>query len=247
VSCVIVKQKQCNKNSAKKVQSMEKIKKLLSCETPVRWVFSGDSITHGALHTYGERDYTELFSERIRFEMHRSFDIVIKTAISGTNTFSPLGDFNTLIGQFAPHTVFLMFGMNDCCSESVPPEKFESNLNDLVDRITSIGAIPILQTTCPVLPNSCPEREPYLHKYMDIIRKTADVRKLELIDHHLFWKNNGSDLHYWMNDAIHPNAFGHRVLARLIFEKMGILDDAGSNTCSLFVPAIVKPTNTKVS
>ncbi|MEI8245015.1 MAG: SGNH/GDSL hydrolase family protein [Lentisphaerota bacterium] len=217
---------------------MEKIKRLLSSETPVRWVFSGDSITHGALHTYGERDYTELFSERIRFEMRRSLDIVIKTAISGTSTFSPLENFNTLIGQFAPHVVFLMFGMNDCSAEFVPPEKFESNLNDLVDRITSIGAIPILQTTCPVLPNSRPEREPYLDKYMDIIRKTAEVKEIELIDHNLFWKNNGSDLHYWMNDAIHPNAFGHRIFARLIFETMGIFDAAGSNTCAFFVPGL---------
>lgn len=219
---------------------MERIRQLLASRTPLRWVFSGDSITHGAFHTFGERDYTELFSERIRFEMCRRFDIVIKTAISGTNTFSPLENFDILIGQFNPHVVFLMFGMNDCCDEFVSPENFEKNLYDLVDRITSIGAVPVLQTTCPVLPNSCPERELYFDKYMDIIRKVAGLAKLVLIDHDLFWKNNGSDLFYWMNNAFHPNAFGHRAFAQLIFEKMGIFDETGSNTCALFVPGLSK-------
>jgi len=221
---------------------MDKIKELLALETPVRWVFSGDSITHGAFHTFGARDYTELFTERIRFEMRRSLDAVIKTAISGTDTSSPLNNFNTLIGQFAPHVVFLMFGMNDCCAQSVPPEKFEKNIYDLVDKIAGIGAVPVLQTTCPVLPGACSEREQYLDKYMDLVRAAAESRKLDLIDHNLFWKKNGSDLHYWMNDAIHPNALGHRVFARLIFEKMGIFDEA-SNTCSFFVPGLAKQSN----
>ena len=218
---------------------MEKIRKLLSSDTPVRWVFSGDSITHGAFHTFGARDYTELFTERIRFEMRRGLDVIIKTAISGTNTSSPLSNFNALIGQFTPHVVFLMFGMNDCSAEAVPPEKFEQNLYDLVDKITGIGAVPVLQTTCPVLPGACPEREQYLDKYMDLIRAAAESKKLDLIDHNLFWKKHGTDLHYWMNDAIHPNAFGHRVFARLIFEKMGIFDKTGSNTCSFFIPGLL--------
>jgi lysophospholipase L1-like esterase len=171
--------------------------------------------------------------------MLRRLDVVIKTATSGTTTSSPLNNFNTLIGQFTPHVVFLMFGMNDCSSQSVPPEKFEKNLYDLVDKITGIGAVPVLQTTCPVLPGSCPEREQYLDKYMDLIRAVAESKKLDLIDHNLFWKKNGSDLHYWMNDVIHPNAFGHRVLARLIFKEMGIFDEK-SNTCSFFVPGLAK-------
>ena len=44
---------------------METIRRLLSRDAPVKWLFTGDSITHGALHTIGWRDYTELFSERV--------------------------------------------------------------------------------------------------------------------------------------------------------------------------------------
>src|SRR6478609_7274434 len=38
-------------------------------EHPLKWVFTGDSITQGAKHTLGYRSYPEIFSERIRFEM----------------------------------------------------------------------------------------------------------------------------------------------------------------------------------
>ena len=98
---------------------MEKVKELLTSEKPLKWLFSGGSITHGAFHTFGERDYTEHFAERVRFELGRKLDVVIKAAISGTDTNSPLKHFDTLLGQFKPDVVFLMFGMNDCESEKV--------------------------------------------------------------------------------------------------------------------------------
>ena len=53
----------------------------LPLDEPLRWVFAGDSITHGALHTMGWRDYTELFSERLRHELKRPRDCVVKTGV----------------------------------------------------------------------------------------------------------------------------------------------------------------------
>ena len=46
-------------------------------------MFTGDSITHGALHTMGWRSYPEHFAERVRWELGRMRDIVINTGISG--------------------------------------------------------------------------------------------------------------------------------------------------------------------
>ena len=40
------------------------------------WLFTGDSVTAGDQHTYGRRDYTELFAERIRYELGRISDTV---------------------------------------------------------------------------------------------------------------------------------------------------------------------------
>ena len=48
---------------------MQAIQKLIRSAEPVKWLFYGDSITHGAVHTFGARDYTEHFTERVRFEL----------------------------------------------------------------------------------------------------------------------------------------------------------------------------------
>lgn len=214
---------------------MKKIKALLKKQEQVKWLFSGDSITHGALHTYGWRDYTELFSERIRWEMGRGFDIVIKTGISGTGTNSPLENFDTLIGQFKPHVVFLMFGGNDCKNQRTPPDKFAGNLKAIIGKVKNIGGLPVLQTTSPVIAELSPERAPYWDNYMDIVRDTAAAEKVPLIDHNALWKKNIKKQIFWMSDSLHPNQFGHMALARLICEELGIYDPK-SNVCSMFFP-----------
>ena len=65
---------------------MDRVRAFINSPKPVKWLFYGDSITHGAYHTFGWRDYTQLFAERVRGEMGRNMDVVINTAISGNTT-----------------------------------------------------------------------------------------------------------------------------------------------------------------
>ncbi|NLT60395.1 MAG: SGNH/GDSL hydrolase family protein, partial [Candidatus Hydrogenedentes bacterium] len=44
-----------------------------------------------------------------------------------------------------------------------------------------------------------------------------------------------SNLHYLMNDALHPNEYGHRFKANLLFQTLGI-HDPESTVCRLFIP-----------
>ncbi|HPN83977.1 MAG TPA: SGNH/GDSL hydrolase family protein [Victivallales bacterium] len=215
---------------------MKEIDKIFSGTEPIRWIFAGDSITHGALHTFGFRDYSELFSERVRSEMRKVLDVVIKTAVSGTTTRHALENYENLIGQFLPGVVFIMYGMNDCANKKIPPDEFRKNLETLVDKIRSAGGIPILQTTCPILPNCAPERGANLDEYMDIIRTVASAKTVVLIDHNAYWKSNSEQAYYWMSNAFHPNGFGHLAFAKLIFKELGIYDEK-SNTCKLFFPS----------
>ena len=90
---------------------MERIKASLKSERPLKWLFYGDSITHGAFHTFGARDYTQLFAEKVRYELKRFTDVVINTAISGNNSRQLLNGFDWRVGQFRPDAVFLMIGM----------------------------------------------------------------------------------------------------------------------------------------
>jgi lysophospholipase L1-like esterase len=215
---------------------MERVRQFLQATEPVKWLFYGDSITHGAVHTWGARDYTELFAERVRGERGRSEDVVINTAISGNTTRELLQGFDWRVRQFRPDVVFLMIGMNDCAADrNLPVDEFEQNLVELASLIDEQGGLCVFQTTCPVLPGAAPEREPHFEAYMERIRSVAAGRRLPLVDHARFWAAYADRHYFWMSNAFHPNGFGHVAFARHLFEVLGILD-AQSPVCRLFVP-----------
>jgi len=215
---------------------MYRITERLDSDKPIKWLFYGDSITDGVLHTFGHRDYTELFSERIRSELERHMDIIINTAISGNNIRDLLSSFDWRVTQFNPDVVFLMIGMNDCSDiNDISIKEFESNLLKLTNKIINLGAIPILQTTCPILPGQAPDRLPYFDSYMDIIRKIASECNLPLIDHNQFWKEHLDNHFYWMSNEFHPNHYGHIMFAKYIYSCLGI-DNINSQSCNFFAP-----------
>jgi lysophospholipase L1-like esterase len=215
---------------------MERLKALAKRTAPVKWVFLGDSITHGALHTFGWRDYVELFEERLRYELGRGMDIVIKTAISGHSTRHLLTTLEWRVKQFNPDAVFLMIGMNDCSVKSgISIEEFTGNLHRLADEIAQAGALLVMQTTCTVLPVLSGDREANFDVYMEAIRQVARERGLPLIDHTEYWKERAARTIYWMSDAFHPNEFGHRAFAECLHEAMGI-HDPGSPIGKLNIP-----------
>lgn len=112
------------------------VKTLIESPDPVNWIFTGNSITQGAKHTHGMRPYSEIFTERIRWEMQRANDIVINTAISGHKTLNLINDFDTRITQFNPKVVVLMIGTNDAAQDrNITIENFGNNLIEIIDRI----------------------------------------------------------------------------------------------------------------
>ncbi len=215
---------------------MEEIKGLLKRAEPVKWLFYGDSITHGAKHTYGERDYTQLFAERVRFELGRAHDIVLNTAISGNTTLDLLASFDWRVAQFQPDVVFLMIGMNDHNRPGIiTPEEFGQNLRELADRIATWGGRTVLQTTCPMLPSQPPEQIARFGRFMDEMRAVAAQRGLPLIDHARYWADHADHHYSWMNNPSHPNAYGHRTFAALLYRALDIYDPQ-SPCCRLFIP-----------
>lgn len=209
-----------------------KIKQLLRSETPIKWLFYGDSITHGSLHTSGQRSYVELFSERIRYELNRSMDIVVNTAISGNTSQDLLDGFEWRVVEVKPDVVFIMIGMNDCHKpKGIKIEYFKANLLKLIALIKSLDAVPVMQTTCPVLSGK-PDYLSYasLDSYMDVIRGIAQTEELELIDHTLFWQESIEYHGKWMNNLVHPNGIGHRVFARTIYKYFDIYDETAPSS-----------------
>ncbi len=208
---------------------MEAITNLLKSEEPVKWLFTGDSITHGALHTYGMRDYVQIFEERVRYELGRGRDIVIKTGISGWWSQNILDDIQWNILQFKPQVVSIMVGMNDSTAGTEYLDQYTSNCNTIIDQVQEAGAVVILHTTNPIPAGGDPCREPALPSINERIRSIAQQRNLILIDHNSYWlkswEQNPLRMLQWTDDPIHPNDFGHKAMAKLLFKELGIWDD----------------------
>lgn len=200
---------------------------------PLIWVFYGDSVTHGAKHTSGWRDYPELFAERIGYEMQRGRDMFINSGESGNTTRHLLDDFDWRITQFNPDVVSVMIGINDSSQGPEKRDVFRANLNEIVSRVSATGAALLLNTTNPKIFS-----EGDLAGYNDIIREVAGAHDVELVDHWAHWmtaKPEDALRTNWMRDTCHPNEYGHRAVANLIFEHLGIFDP-DSATCRLTVP-----------
>ena len=216
---------------------VEGIKELLARKEPVAWVFTGDSITHGALHTKGWRSYPEHFAERVRWELKRMRDIVINTGISGDKTDGLLADLDWRVLHLKPDVVSIMFGMNDCTLGEVGRELFRKNLTAIVTKVKTAGSIPILNTPNTIYLKNAETRGD-LPAYAQVVRDVALGTRAVLVDHYAHWEKAMPDqeaLLKWLEDqSIHPGVFGHREFAKLMFRELGIYDEK-SPTCQLEV------------
>ena len=214
-------------------ESLDRIRALLADKShPLTWVFTGDSITHGAKHTHGSRTYVEHFAERVRWELGRVQDIVINTGISGDKAESILRAFEWRIGRFKPDVVSIMIGMNDCTRGPKKREEFRTNLCQLIRRTRALGAVPVLHTQNTIEPSAAQERGD-LPAYATIVAEVAHDEKAVLVDHWRHWQTACQDpqmLKQWINEPIHPNARGHREFAILTFQVLGIYS-TNSPTC----------------
>lgn len=203
---------------AQEAQELAKIKTRMADKRPMTWVFTGDSITHGALHTKGWRGFTEIFAEKIRYEMKRPLDLVVNTGISGDTTAGILPNLEWRLTRFKPDVAFIMFGMNDCV---VGPELsgFEANLRSLIKAVRQAGGVPVLMRVNPVMPNTA--RESKLDVYMAAVSKVAKAERVLVVDHFGDWRKKPSEMRELMNDDVHPNALGHQEMALRIFSTLG--------------------------
>ncbi|MFA5865447.1 MAG: SGNH/GDSL hydrolase family protein [Phycisphaerae bacterium] len=223
---------------------------VLSKNRPLVWLFAGDSITQGAVHTHGWRDYTELFKERL-YEIERKQDVVINTAISGFNIRRLNSRFDERIGRFRPDVLILMLGTNDAVSGSENLKPFSEQYTEVIKKARQAGiTLIVVQTTIPLVPldikrvagsdtsaqksdmQRLESRLNFLPAYVDATRSVASNEKVPLIDHWAAWPGPISDQLTLMNDAIHPNEYGHRWMAETLFRRCGLWDES-SRVCRL--------------
>lgn len=215
---------------------LARLRARMAQKEPMTWVFTGDSITHGALHTKGWRSFAEIFAERVRFEARRPRDIVVNTGISGDTTAGLMPDLEWRVLRFKPDVAFVMFGMNDCV-KGPDLAGYEANLRKIAAAVRAQGGIPVLMRVNPAVPGS--PREKVVSKlgaYMETVAKVAREEKLLVVDHFGDWNRNPRAIRAMMNDDIHPNALGHQEMAIRILKSVG-LHDPRSFTGKLSAPA----------
>jgi lysophospholipase L1-like esterase len=194
---------------------------------PLNWVITGDSITHGLVHTQGGRSYPEHLQELIRGELERVRDIVVNSAVSGHRVVDILDDWERRVSSWRPHVVTLMIGTNDMSTggprEVISPEEYAASLREFVTRVRGLGAIPVLQTPPPIDVRNAPERG-RIAEFAEAVRAVAASEDVILVDQLAVMLELGGGAVPWglMNDAFHPNETGHAALALALAAGLGI-------------------------
>ncbi|MCF3107697.1 SGNH/GDSL hydrolase family protein [Niabella sp. CC-SYL272] len=195
---------------------------------PVKWLFTGDSITQGAKHTHGMRAYPEIFAERVRWEMGRPRDMMINTAVSGNTTADVKSDFEWRVGQYHPQVVFFMLGTNDAAiQKGIAPDTFKANMTDLIERVRKLHAIPVLLSPNRIVVSMAQERAA-LGDYVAVLGELAASQSLVYADVWTAWdtelqrKYKGRQNDRLLNDPLHPNGYGHQEIAGLLFRTLSV-------------------------
>jgi len=207
-----------------------RLRALLDEGVPLNWVLTGDSITHGLIHTQGARSYAEHLHELIRGDLTRVQDVLVNTAISGWRVVQLLKDFDRRVAAWRPHVVTLMIGTNDCSTTAasgvLEPAAFAASVTEFVTRVRDLGAIPVLQTPPMIDPLNAPERA-RIAEFAQAIRDVAAAQGTVLVDQYARFAELGADKTNgvpwaFMGDPFHPNAAGHAVLALGLAEALGL-------------------------
>lgn len=197
---------------------LQRLTAALADPAPLNWLLTGDSITHGLVHTQGGRSYPEHLHELVRGELARVRDIVVNSAISGNRIVDILDDWERRVTSWNPDVVTLMIGTNDVSTGGERPvltaEEYATSLREFVTRARGLGAIVVLQTPPAVDGLNAPERA-RIGEFAEAVRQVAAAEDVLLVDQYARYAELGNGGVPWglMGDPFHPNAAGHAALA----------------------------------
>jgi lysophospholipase L1-like esterase len=220
------------------VPDMGRIATILNSNTPATWLFTGDSITHGALHTHGWRSYPEHWTERVRWELGKpkNRDFVIDTGVSGATSADLVNEFDRRIKAFSPQVVSVMIGTNDIATAGLGPETYRQNLLSLIRSVRALPGPPavVLQSPNPVDPARWPGRVG-LDRYAQVMAEVAEQERTVFVDHYRHWTAGGRVPLELLADGLHPDEQGHLHLVHKMIRDLRVFD-ADSKVCSLVIP-----------
>jgi lysophospholipase L1-like esterase len=151
--------------------------------------------------------------------------VVINTSTQAETSQSLLEDLEWRTLRFRPDVVSIMIGINDATAGHMGRSEFRRNLERIVGCIRAERALVLLHTP-PRVDIERLTTHADLRAYVRILRDLARELDVPCVDHWAFWKiaaASGETVNDWLvADGLHPTAEGHRVLAKLLFTRLGI-------------------------
>lgn len=187
----------------------------------------GDSITEQNRHTRGTLNYVGRLHEKL-IETYGRNMFVFNTGISGQSAAYMLDRLESDALRFRPDLVTVMTGMNDAALGAANIPAFRQQLLSIVGAIRGSGGEALLLTQNAIDPEASEKarlRSSY-PQYIDAIRGVAASARVPLCDICKEWErqigNRSAEHLQMMSDAIHPNERGHRFMARVLFDFLGL-------------------------
>ena len=195
-------------------------------------VFLGDSITHQCLYTQYIEDYFYTRFPEKRISFHNS-------GVGGDRAEDALARFDDDVAAFKPKYVTILLGMNDGSYTKFEPQVFETyekGMNELLDKIATLGALAVPMT--PTMHDSraarmrkpAEPRDTYYNSvlafYGTWLREVASQRGLGFVNmwaplNDLTMEKRKKEPNFTLiPDAVHPSPTGQVVMATAIINDM---------------------------
>jgi acyl-CoA thioesterase-1 len=198
---------------------------------PLKIYAFGDSITYGFAPT-GAQSLTNSGSFRfILGEMLEASGLdarIVNGGVPGETVAGAKARFNGIFLE-KPDVVVIMFGTNDCMAgadgrSQVPLDVYKAELEGFVRKLLQKDIGVILMTSPPLPTNNIPVlTNRRLMPYIFAVRETALKNRVDFVDNFANFNDAAPDknlMRFFLADAIHPNAEGHKLIAEGIFEVL---------------------------
>lgn len=226
---LITSQDRARFHLAPALETFEESGKLILKDKPMQWLFIGDSITHGALHTRGGDSLPQLWEKYLKEGLDRRDDVVINTGVSGAMAKDFLDRLDIrYLPYAAADVVIAMFGTNDCCDPDTDSELFYERMLRIAGVVQANNSQFVIRTPQPVKPEAG-ERAETMKAFVAAARRAAQKSGAILVDHdrnfNKLLKENPAGYDACMSDAIHPNAQGQYRMFREMAYSVGLAKD----------------------
>lgn len=180
----------------------------------VRVIGFGSSNTESHWHSLGHFNWFSWLSSAMREGIGRHVT-TINQGINGETAEDLIKRIERDVLSFSPDAVIVTIGGNDAIQNCTVKE-YTINLQQVINRIQTVGTLPILQTYyCPIY-ERMPKHFAVFQEIIKVNRILASKNNIPLIDQYKyfspFYENDPSNYSKLMLDGLHVNPLGNAIM-----------------------------------